>query len=165
MCYMPYAICCIMKIILLKDIAKVGKRHEIKDVPDGYARNFLIPQKSALFATPQEIQRILETKKAGEKGEEMRNASFESALKNLKGKKISLKAPASEKGSLYANVGKEEIAKAIEKETGVPILPEYILLSSPLKSVGEHAIKVGDDNKKTQLMLVIEGEESGSRGK
>lgn len=154
-----------MKIILLRDVAKIGKKYDIKDVPPGYARNFLIPQKSALFATDQEIQRVLEMKKAGEKGVEMRNVSFENALKNLKGKKVTLKAPASEKGSLYAQIGKEEIARAIEKETGIAISPEHILLSSPLKDTGEHAIKLGDDNKKSQLMLVIEGEESGNRVK
>lgn len=145
-----------MKIILLKDISKLGRKYDIKTVSDGHAINMLIPQGSAIAATPDALKRI-EAEKAKLDGE--RKVQEELLVKNLEGLKditITIKEKLNDKGHLFAGLHKEEVAKEIEKQTRLQIDPSYIQLEHPIKTGGEHVIEVKTGNRAVKFKLVVE---------
>jgi large subunit ribosomal protein L9 len=144
-----------MKIILLKDIAKVGKRYEVKNISDGYALNLLIPKGLAVAATPDVMKRI-ELEKARDEGE--KKLHQELLLKNLgqlNGVTVSMSEKANDKGHLFAAVHKLEVVSAIQSQTRLQIDPEYIVLDKPIKEVGMHEITVKTEGKSVKFNLDI----------
>ena len=144
-----------MKVIFLKDVPKVGKRYETKNIADGYALNLLIPKGLAVAATPDAIKRI-ETEKARVDGE--RKVQEELLLQNLKGIEgatVTLVERANDKGHLFAGVHKTELIPQIEKQTRIQISPEYIVLDKPIKEVGEYPIEIRVGNKSAKFKLVV----------
>lgn len=144
-----------MKIILLKDIPKVGKKYDMKDISDGYALNLLIPKGLAVSATPDVVKRI-ELEKARDEGE--KKIHKELLLKNLKelsGVTITMVEKANDKGHLFASVHKLEIIPAIEKQTRLQIDAEHMILDKPIKEVGMHEVqvKVGEVSVKFNLEI------------
>lgn len=145
-----------MKIIFLKDVPKIGKKYETKNVADGYATNLLIPKGLAIAATPDTTRRI-ELEKAKYAGDQkMQQELLEKTLGDIDGKTIKLIEKANEKGHLFAAVHKTELIPKIHEQTRIDINPDYIVLDKPIKQTGEHTIhlKVGD--KSAKLKLVIE---------
>ena len=147
-----------MKIILLKDVKKIGKKYDMKDVADGYALNMLVPNGLAIPATAGNVK-MIETKK---KGDALENAKTEveiqKALDEIKGISVEIKGKVNDKGHLFAGIHKAEIIEAVKKQKGVNISAEHLLLEHPLKEVGEHAITVKVANKEVAFKLVIKGE-------
>jgi large subunit ribosomal protein L9 len=131
-----------MKVILLDNIRGVGHIGDLKDVSDGYGRNFLIPRSLAKMATPGMEKEIaaLQKKKAILL-EQDRQRSQEAADK-LKDLVLELKERANENGTLFAAVGKEELIKKIEEASGVRLTNEMVKLEEQIKSVGEHTVNV-----------------------
>lgn len=145
-----------MKIILLKDISKLGRKYEVKTVSDGYAINMLIPQGQAIAATADALKR-LEAERAKAEGE--RKVQEELLVKNLEGLKnvtLTIAGKANEKGHLFAGLHKEAIAAEIEKQTRLQIEPSFIELAHPLKEVGEHTVEIKAAGKSAKLKVVIE---------
>ncbi|MES3031243.1 MAG: 50S ribosomal protein L9 [Patescibacteria group bacterium] len=144
-----------MKIILLKDVPKVGKRFEVKDISDGYALNLLVPKGLATPATPEALKR-LDLEKSRTAGEEkVHQELLEKNLAMLEGKKITLTEKGNEKGNLFAGIHKLEIIPAIEKQARVQIDPEHMILEKPIKEAGEHKITVKAGNKSIVFTLDI----------
>ena len=144
-----------MKIILLKDIPKVGKRYEMKNISDGYALNLLIPKGLAVAATADVIKRI-DLEKSRDEGE--KKVHLELLLKNLnelEGKTVSITEKANEKGHLFAAVHKPEVVKAIEKQTRIQIAEEHIVLNKPIKETGTHEVQVKAGDKSIKFNLEI----------
>ncbi len=128
-----------MKVILKKDVARLGRRSEIKEVPDGHALNFLIPKGYAIIATPESLKRINEeVKKHGEQKESSLK-SFEEAVKKLSEGTIVYKADANEKGNLFKGINSEDIAKHLQSQH-IGITEEHIVLTHPIKSLGVHEV-------------------------
>lgn len=145
-----------MKIILLKDVAKLGRKYDTKTVSDGHAINLLIPQGLAIAATPDAIKRV-ENLKAAAEGE--RKVQEELLVKNIEGLKtatITIVGKANEKGHLFAGLHKEAIAAEIEKQTRLQVDPSFIQLEHPLKTIGEHVIEVSAGGKNAKLKVVVE---------
>ncbi|MBP6866585.1 MAG: 50S ribosomal protein L9 [Candidatus Pacebacteria bacterium] len=145
-----------MKVIFLKDVPRVGKRHEVKDVNDGYALNFLLPHKMAELATPKALKE-LETRKSKIVVE--RQVQEDLLLRNLeelKGKVITINAKANEKGSLFSSIHKKEIIEVMFKEHKATLSEESIALDKPIKETGEFDIQVEVNKKKSSFKLVIE---------
>ena len=145
-----------MKIILLKDVPKVGRKYDIKDVSDGHALNFLIPRGLVEIATPQTMKKIelLKVNDATEK-----KIQGELLVKNLEvigNLTLTLKEKANEKGHLFAGVTKETIVSEILKTTHLNIDPESIKLSKPLKELGEHKVTIEAMDKKAELTVILE---------
>ena len=147
-----------MKVILLRDISKIGKKYEIKEVASGYARNFLIPKGDALYATPREVLRIEKMRTLEGTKSEKDNFLFKSNLETLEGKKVSYTAKASEKGGLFAGINKKDVTEILKEKLGISVPDEAVQLPSVIKETGEYSIVVGDDNKKATFVLTIEGE-------
>lgn len=144
-----------MKIIILRDTPKVGKKYEIKEVNDGYALNLLIPKGIAIPATPQAIKRV-EAEKAVLEGE--RKVLEDLIMKNIKaieGITLNISAKANPKGLLFAGVHKEEIAKDLNLQAQIQIDPSFIELEHPLKEVGEHTVPIKAGGKSANLKIVI----------
>jgi large subunit ribosomal protein L9 len=144
-----------MKIILLKDVSKLGRKYDVKNVSDGHALNLLIPQGSAIVATPDALKR-LEKERAKMEGE--RKVQEELLVKNLEGlgsATLTIVGKANDKGHLFAGLHREEIAREIEKQTRLQIDPSFIQLEHPIKEVGEHLIEVKGAGKVVKVKVVI----------
>lgn len=130
-----------MKILFIKDVKGTAKRGEVKEVAEGHAVNYLLPQKLAVMALPENLAKIKKelVKKAVAK-ETVINQSHELADK-LRGKKIEIKAKANKEGKLYAAVSESEIKAAIKKY-GLDIGEAKIIGTHDLKEAGEHEVKV-----------------------
>ena len=129
-----------MKIILLKDVPNIGRRYEIKDIKDGYAINYLIPNKSAIIATAEAVKRV-EIEKA--RNESERKLQENLIVKNLDGLKdivLTIKSKTNDKGHLFAGLHRDDLAKEIESQTKLSINPSFIKLDNPIKEIGDYTI-------------------------
>jgi large subunit ribosomal protein L9 len=144
-----------MKIILLHDVAKIGKKYEVKTVADGYALNALIPKGLAEAATTAALSR-LETKKKREMDEKkVHEALLIKSLGGLSSARIEIVEKANEKGHLFAQVHKVEIAEALKSQLGFNAHPEHIMLEKPIKEVGESVVTVQVNDKKAVVTVVV----------
>lgn len=144
-----------MKIILLKDVPKLGRRDDIKEVNDSYAFNFLIPQKMAVRATVDLIAAAEARKKRVETEKVVRHDELEKAVEKLNGKKITIVKEASDKGKLFAAVSVEEILSVIKKELGVVLEPGHFKIGEHLKEVGIHEVPLQISGKKISITVEI----------
>ncbi len=145
-----------MKIILLKDIPKLGRKYDIKDVSDGYALNMLIPRGMAEVATASALEksRVLKAKATTEK--KVQGELLAKNLDTIKGLTLNLKEKANEKGHLFAGITKEMLSGEIQKSARLNIDPESIKLPKPLKEVGEHKVVVEAMDRKVEFTVNIE---------
>ena len=145
-----------MKVILLKDVRAVGQRGEIKNVNDGYAVNFLFPQKLAEPATEEKIKQ-LEGKKQAQEAEIAKQAEeLTKKVLSLKGKKVALQARATEKGGLFKSIAPKDIAKAILAEHSLEIPEDVIgLIENHIKTTGEHTVVLSSKGGKAELTVTI----------
>ena len=144
-----------MKIILLKDVKKIGKKYDIKEVADGYALNMLIPEKLAIPATSGNVN-MIEVKKKGDMLVTAKTeAELQKVMNEIKGIAVEIKGKVNDKGHLFAGIHKEEIIKAVKAQKGVNLTAEHIVLEKPIKEVGEHAITVKMGEKEVAFKLVI----------
>ena len=127
-----------MKVILLSDVKGTGKKEEIVNVSDGYARNFLFPKKLAVEATPGAAKEI-ERKKAAEHAREMeRQAEAELKARQLRGKVITVKAKCGAQGRLYGSITGAEVAQSLQDQYQVTVDKRKIDLSEAIRTVGEY---------------------------
>lgn len=144
-----------MKVILLKDVRGVGVHGEVKNVADGYAINKLFPQKMAEPATEDKIKKV-EAERAAHAAELAKlDEQLNNKVVSLKGKKVTIESKATEKGGLFKSVGPKEIAKAILAEHSVEIPEDSIVLSDPIKTVGEHVVKIESKSQKVDLGVEV----------
>ena len=128
-----------MKVILLQDVAKIGKRFSIAEVPDGYALNQLIPKKMAEPATPANLKKIERFQAESVATKEADQTRFEAAKEALSDKKIVVVADANEKGHLFKAVHESEIADAAVA-SGISVDSSMLSIQAPIKELGEHTV-------------------------
>lgn len=127
-----------MKVILLRDVKGQGKKDEIINVSDGYARNFLFPQKLAMEATAGASKEV-ERKRAAERQREMEaKAEAEKTAAFLRGKVITVTVKCGEKGRLYGSVTTQEVADALQEQHNVKVDKRKIELSDAIRQVGDY---------------------------
>lgn len=143
-----------MKVVLLKDIKGSGKKDDIISVSDGYARNFLFPQKLAAEATPGVLKEIERKRAAGEAREAEKLAEAKARADSLKNKVVDLGVKCGSQGRLYGSVTTAEIAEALEKQHGVTVDKRKIEISEPIKEVGNKQISVWLYNGVTVNMIL-----------
>ena len=144
-----------MKVIFLKDVAKVGQHGTMKDVADGYALNFLIPQGLAVQATPDKVAAHLAAQKREGEAKEQQNKAITEAVHSLNGARVEMTARATEKGGLFKSITAAELVKAIQEQKRVSIPVETITLAKPIKGTGEHNIKITFGDAKVEIVLAI----------
>ncbi len=145
-----------MKVIFLKDVPRVGKKYDIKDVADGYAMNSLIPRKLVEIATPKSIAELAKRKQNIEIEREVQTDLLMKNLEEIKGKVLHLKVKADDKGHLFKGVNAADIVAGMKTEHHADISPEFIMLEKPIKEVGEHEIQIEIQKQKSSFKLVIE---------
>ena len=143
-----------MKVILLKDVAKIGRRLEVREVPDGHALNFLIPRKLAEIATPQGLRRLEELKKKQAEGKVRKGTSFKEALETLSQNPPTIYVEANEKGHLFKGIKVEDIANYLTGQ-GFDIEEKNIVLAAPLKEIGVHEITLTDGTQKGIVTVTL----------
>jgi len=131
-----------MKVIFLQDVKGQGKKGEIKEVSDGYARNFLIPKGLAVEATKTRMKEIQEQQEKQRKTQEKEKAEAVKIQQNLNGQSVTIKARTGGGDKLFGAVTAKEIAEAIEKQFKVNIDRKKIELTEPIKHLGEYSIKI-----------------------
>lgn len=130
-----------MKVILLQDVKGVGKKDTIVNAADGYARNFLFPQKLAVEATPGAMKGIEKMRKAEADREAERRATATETANSLRGKKINMQVKCGSQGRLYGSITSAEVAAELKKQHGVDIDKRDIKCEN-IRAVGDVDIEV-----------------------
>lgn len=131
-----------MKVILTKDVKGLGYIGEVKEVSEGYARNFLLAKGMAKEATAQNLNIAKQQQKANENRKLLERLSAEDAAKKLKGLKVVVKEKCGENGRLFGSVTSKEISEAILKQHGIEIDKKRIVMDGALKDLGEVTLQV-----------------------
>ncbi len=131
-----------MKVILLQDIPGSGKKGQIINVSDGYARNFLFPRKWAMEATAQAVADVERRNEIERAKEQARRQEAEDLAKQLKDKVIEVNAKGGDKGKLYGSVTTQEIADALEKQHQITMDKRKIELSEPIRTAGDTLVTI-----------------------
>lgn len=149
-----------MKIILLQDVEKLGKKNEIKEVADGYARNFLFPNKLAILATPSEIVKAEEQKKIGAKESEKELAHFQELASQLDGLELEIEDKADEDGNLFGAINAAKIVEKI-KAQGFEVEKNQIKITEPIKEVGECEVLIElPHNLEAKIRVIVAAEKN-----
>ena len=126
-----------MKVILLKDIKGTGKKDQILEISDGYARNYLLPRKLAREATAEALNSVERAKSADKHREEVRRQEAEKMARDLKGKVIQLSVRGGENGKIYGSVTNDQIAAAMKDQLGIEVDKRKIEVEEPIKNAGQ----------------------------
>ncbi|MDD3839437.1 MAG: 50S ribosomal protein L9 [Clostridia bacterium] len=131
-----------MKIILMKDIKGLGKKGDVVNANDGYARNYLLPKKLAVQADSGNLKVLNEQKKALAKKEKKEHKNACKLASALEGKIINIKAKAGEGGRLFGSVTSLDISKAIKQQTDFDIDKKKIDLDEPIRTLGSQKVEI-----------------------
>lgn len=144
-----------MKVIFLKDVPKIGRKNEVKEVNSGYATNFLLPRKLAVLATDKAIKELELKQKVIVVEKEIEDNLLNRNLKELEGKVIHLSGKANEKGHLFSSFHKKEIIEALKKEYHIDLSEDIIKLDKPIKETGDIQVPIEVKGKKSFISLNI----------
>ena len=130
-----------MKVILLQDVKKMGKKGDVIEASDGYARNYLFPRKLAEEATPNALH-VVNAKKENERKKKL--AELEAAQKlaaELKGKEVTINAKAGDNGRLFGAITNKDVAEVINSQFNLSIDKKKIVVNT-IKVAGEYEVEV-----------------------
>lgn len=144
-----------MKVILLTDIKNIGRRGEIKEFPDGYVQNFLLPKNLAEVATQAKIDRIKNAQIQKEQKKEIQHDLLEKIMHQLHQKEITIVRKVNPSGGLFGSINEGDIQTQIKYEHGLHIPKESILIKDHIKHTGDHVIKLGE---KYTFVLHVKGQ-------
>ena len=148
-----------MKVVLLEDVEKVGKKYDVKQVADGFARNFLIPKNLAKVATKElsewaEMQKQLLEKKAEENLKKSQTLAS-----SIDGQEVIFQVKVGPEGQLFESINSQKISEKL-KELGFEVKKNQIDLAEPIKEVGEYPVKIKfDHNLESQIQIIINRED------
>lgn len=142
-----------MKIILMEDVPALGRRGEVRDVATGYARNFLLPKKLAVPATPANLQSLEQLKRQRDRSDARARGSAESAAARIAGLTLAVTERASEDGRLFGSVSAQDVVEFLERQ-GLPVEKRRVLLDEPIKALGEYRVPVRLHPEVTAELLV-----------
>ncbi len=127
-----------MKVIFLKDVKGSGKKNEVKNVADGYARNMLIPKGLAIEANSKNMAELAGQQASAQHKIDLEIQTAKDTAEKIKGKKVNIKAKAGSNGKLFGSVTAGNIADAINEQLGVKVEKKKIALSSDIKNFGSY---------------------------
>ena len=130
-----------MKVIFNQDVRGQGKKGELKDVSDGYARNYLLPRKLASEATPDMLNAFKLKEKAKKAQMEREKAQAEENARRLEGVMVTISARAGQGGRLFGAITSQEISDALKEQHGIEIEKNKLVQSEPIKSFGSFEVK------------------------
>jgi large subunit ribosomal protein L9 len=130
-----------MKVLLIKDVYKLGRAGDVKKVADGYGRNFLLPQKMAVLATPGAIKTAENIRSKAAEKRVILNEEMSVVARSLEKVQLSFGARAGETGKLYGSITSQEVADALQKKTGYALKRQQLDMQ-PLRALGEHTVRI-----------------------
>lgn len=145
-----------MKVILQRDIARLGQRGQVKEVADAYAINVLIRKGDAIQATPAELAKWKQKEEAKAHKKELATSGFAQLVSMLKNTDVVIAGKkADQKGQLFASIKEADIADAIYGAVKVSVDPKQILLAHPIKMLGKHEISLKQGEKKETIHILV----------
>ena len=130
-----------MKVILQQDVKGQGKKGQLVDVSDGYARNFLLPKKLAVVATAENLNTMKQQGKAKAAQMAAEKAAAQEMATKLEGILVKIPAKAGNGGKLFGSVTSKEISDALKAQSGMDIAKTKIVLPEPIKAFGTYQVK------------------------
>jgi large subunit ribosomal protein L9 len=148
-----------MQVILIQDVDNLGGRNELVTVKNGYARNYLIPQKFAVEANPSNLKQLQERQKVAKKKEDKMLAEINNVIAALKESAIKLPAKTGTSGKIFGSITSLQIARAIRDQKGYEIDRKRISINEDVKELGTHkaSIDFGNGNV-TEVEFEVVGE-------
>jgi len=147
-----------MKVILIKDIEKLGKKYEVKEISSGYARNYLIPKKLVVQATDKLLKWAETERKGQEQKAEEKLKKISNSVSEIDGLEVEILVKVGEDGQLFEKINQQKISDALKK-LGYEIKKTQIELEEPLQEIGEFPVKLKfQDNLEGEIKIII-GEE------
>jgi large subunit ribosomal protein L9 len=143
-----------MKVILLDDVSKVGRRGEVRDVSDGYARNYLIPRKLALGATAGNLKNLDHIRRQQDGKAGRIKADADAVRQRIEALVCEQRRQASEEGRLFGSVTSQDIAEFLESR-GLPVERRRIQLDEPIKALGETSVGIRIHPEVTAQLRVV----------
>lgn len=149
-----------MKIVLVQEVKGLGRAGQIKEVADGYARNFLLPKGLATIATPGAVKEVEARQAADRKRQEKVDQEMRAVGKRLDGTTVTVHSKVGEGGKLYGSITTADVAEALEKQAGQEVDKRRIEIEEPIRHVGTYKIPVRlSKNVTASINLVVEGQE------
>lgn len=150
-----------MEILLLQDIAGIGKKNDLLIVGDGYALNYLLPRRAALVATPVVRKRYADLIRRRAEEREKEKATQAGVAKSLAEKSLTFTKKVTKTGKLYAAINKKAIVEALKEQLSLDIGEEAVMMDEAIKSTGTHSvsIKINDQMVALSVAVVAEKEE------
>ena len=148
-----------MKVILQQDVRGQGKKGQMIEVAEGYARNFLLPRKLAVLATADAMNTMKLQEKAKKVEEARLKAEAEAIAEKLKSAQVKISAKAGANGKLFGSITSKEIAENLLKQCGIELAKQKIVMDEPIKSFGAYQLKakLGFEITGTVHVMVVEG--------
>ena len=144
-----------MKVILLQDVDKIGKKYEVKDVAAGHARNFLIPKGLAKPATEEALKWVAVQKEVLEKKAEEDLKKVQELASTLDGQEIIIPVKIGEEEQLFESISQQKILEKL-KEAGFEVKKDQIILAEPIKEVGEFPVKIRfSHNLEVEIKVIV----------
>jgi large subunit ribosomal protein L9 len=148
-----------MRVVFLDDVDGVARAGEIKNVADGYARNFLLPRKLAAVATASTVQQAEKRARQLEKEQEKLDAAAQGMVATLSKSPIVIEARAGDQGRLFGSVTASDIAEAVNARAGSKIEHRQVALAQPIKELGIYEVSVSlTRNVRAQVTVEVQGE-------
>jgi large subunit ribosomal protein L9 len=130
-----------MKVLLIKDVYKLGRAGDIKKVADGYGRNFLLPQKMAVLATPGALKQVEKIRSQAEIRRTEQNSELKDLSNQINGLTLVFAAKAGETGKLYGSITTQDVATAIQEKSRFEVKKQQIDMQ-PIRNLGEFTVHV-----------------------
>ena len=148
-----------MKVILLQDVRGKGKKGQMLEVSDGYARNYMLPRKIAVEATPDAMNTMKMNDKATQDRIAREKAEAMEVSRKLRGMTLTVTAKGGGAGRLFGSVTNQEIADALAQEAGIKLDKRKIVIADPIKNVGTYTVtcKLGYEITAPLTVKIVEG--------
>ena len=150
-----------MKVILLENVKRIGSIGEVIDVKRGFARNFLIANKKALYASKENIKEVEKIKAELSKKDNEKKKEASQIAEQINGKEFSVKKLSTENNELYGSVKPTEIAKLIQEKNKIDIKPSMIQPIQEIKALGKYKVKISLHSAvDAEIMINVQSAES-----
>ena len=143
-----------MKVILLEDVKSLGKKGEIVNVNDGYARNFILPKKLGLEATSKNLNDLKLQKQNDEKVAQEKLDAAKALAEEIKEKSITVKIQAGVEGKVFGSISSKEIATEAKKQLNMDIDKKKIVIPDAIKSLGTYNVNIKSHKDVTATLTV-----------
>lgn len=147
-----------MQVVFIKNLKGVGKQHDVKNVADGYALNFLIPKGFAIRATNEIIQQIEQGKKIATEKEMQQDKELQDLLASIKKTQLITfhNKPHDSKGNLYQSINTQEICHQLATDHNIFITKDMVInYTKPIKTTGDHMVTIGNKKYSIPYQVIV----------